>query len=485
MIKNERQYRITRAQVIRFSEALRRLNADAADQSEVHPRLLTVQKEALQSQLSELEADIQEYETLKTGDFAFEKLKGISELPKHMIRARIASGLSQRELADRLGLKEQQIQRYEASDYASASLTRIRAVVSALGVEVDEAFLEDEGNISLEDVLGRVSAIGLEPEFIRKRLFPRGGWHSNPAQEVRVGGSIMVQKAAETLARVFRWSPQKIFGGGKLELESALEGVRFKTAARVNARRVTAYTVYVRYLTFLSIQACSDRPVRPIPTDPTRLRDAIESKYGSVSLVAIVNYLWDLGVVVLPLDDPGVFHGACFRKDGRSVIVLKQKTSSCSRWAFDCLHECWHAGQEPELPERTVLDLDEMSSEGAGKEEETTASRFAGAVLLNGRGQELAKKCLAEAQNDLRRLKAAVKRVAEREAVSVDSLANYLAFRLSVEQGKNWWGTANSLQSMGSPWRDVRNIFFERADFTKLAKPDREILVRALVSWEE
>ncbi len=162
MIRNERQYRITKAQAKRFSEALRRLDAGGADLSEVEPRLLTVQKEALQSQLSDLEAGIQEYETLKAGNFAFEHLKGISELPKQLIRARIASGLSQRDLADRLGLKEQQIQRYEASDYASASFTRIKEVLSALGIEVDDAVLTDEGTISLGDVFGEVSKIGLK-----------------------------------------------------------------------------------------------------------------------------------------------------------------------------------------------------------------------------------------------------------------------------------------------------------------------------------
>ena len=146
MIKNERQYRITKAQAKRFSEALRRLDAGGADQSELHPRLLAVQKEALQSQLSDLEADIREFEALKAGNFAFEQLERISELPRLLIRARIASGLSQRNLADRLGLKEQQIQRYEASDYASASFTRIREVVSALDIEVDDTQLAYEGN---------------------------------------------------------------------------------------------------------------------------------------------------------------------------------------------------------------------------------------------------------------------------------------------------------------------------------------------------
>ena len=485
MIKNERQYRITRAQADRFSEALRSLETEAVHQSALHPRLLSVQKEALQSQLSDLRAEIREYEALKAGNFALGRLKGISELPALLIKGRIASGLSQRDLADRLGLKEQQIQRYEATDYASASFTRIGEVVSALGVQVDEELLAIEGTISLEHVLDRVSALGLAPEFIRKRLLPRRGLNSTPADESQPGESVIARTAAETMAKVFHWSPDQMLAGEGLAPEPALAGVRFKVAGNANFQRVTAYTVYAHYLALLSIQACSDSPLRPIPTDPRTIRVAIESSYGSLSLAAIVNYLWDLGIVVLPLDDPGAFHGACFREDGRNVIVLKQNTSSSSRWAFDCLHECWHAGQEPDLPERTVLEVDEMSSVGPGKEEELTASRFAGAVLLNGRGQELAEKSLAEANNDLRRLKVAAQRVAERESVSVDSLANYLAFRLSEEQGENWWGTANSLQSMDNPWSVVRDVFFERADLTKLAEPDRELLAQALASWED
>ena len=117
----EPKNRITRAQANRFSEAL-------------------------QSQLSDLEAEIQEYEALKAGDFAFGQLKGVAELPRQLIRARIARGLSQRELADRLGLKEQQVQRYEASDYASASFGRIRDELSALGIEGNHTSLADEGN---------------------------------------------------------------------------------------------------------------------------------------------------------------------------------------------------------------------------------------------------------------------------------------------------------------------------------------------------
>ncbi|MBM4258372.1 MAG: helix-turn-helix transcriptional regulator [Deltaproteobacteria bacterium] len=40
----------------------------------------------------------------------------LEELPKTLIQARIAGGLSQEDLATTLGLKPQQIQRYEATE---------------------------------------------------------------------------------------------------------------------------------------------------------------------------------------------------------------------------------------------------------------------------------------------------------------------------------------------------------------------------------
>lgn len=63
-------------------------------------------------------------------------LEAVGDLPKTLIRARIASGITQEGLAHRLGVKTQQIQRYEATEYESASFARIRKVVQALGLRM-------------------------------------------------------------------------------------------------------------------------------------------------------------------------------------------------------------------------------------------------------------------------------------------------------------------------------------------------------------
>ena len=141
MIKNERQYRITKTQADRFSQTLDSLRQRPSETDGVHPLITRSQEDALRSQLADLERELREYESLKAGKFPIDELSVVTELPTVLIKARIAQGLSQKDLAERLGLKEQQIQRYEATDYASASLTRIKEVVSALATETSKPAL--------------------------------------------------------------------------------------------------------------------------------------------------------------------------------------------------------------------------------------------------------------------------------------------------------------------------------------------------------
>ena len=132
MIHNARQYRITKAQVAKFAEALKAFDTRLSAHPGVHPKLIKAQRDALASQLESLNAEINEYEGLRKTRRRQIDLEVVSDLPQALIRARIAAGISQRELALRLGLKEQQIQRYEATKYASASLSRVIEVAQAI-----------------------------------------------------------------------------------------------------------------------------------------------------------------------------------------------------------------------------------------------------------------------------------------------------------------------------------------------------------------
>jgi hypothetical protein len=175
----------------------------------------------------------------------------------------------------------------------------------------------------------------------------------------------------------------------------------------------------------------------------------------------------------------GAFHGAFWRMQGRGVIVLKQQTKSEARWLFDLLHELWHAGEEPDQPERSLLELPETDPDRRDSKEEKHASMYAGNIVLAGRAEELVAIVQKETNGLIPRFKASVQSVAAREGVAAASLANYLAFRLSL-QGQNWWGAASNLQPEGDPWTITRDAFLLRCDLSQLTLTDRELLTRAL-----
>jgi ribosome-binding protein aMBF1 (putative translation factor) len=137
MIKNERQYRITQARAEEFRRAIAKSEQEEASRK-LHPKLRQAQADALRSQLETLERELREYEDLKAGRQKVLTYASFDELPKALVQARIARGWTQKELADRLGLDEQKIQDYEATDYQRASLSRIKEVVRALEIEIRE-----------------------------------------------------------------------------------------------------------------------------------------------------------------------------------------------------------------------------------------------------------------------------------------------------------------------------------------------------------
>ncbi len=130
MIANERQYRISKSEAQKFVASLEKF--DAQPPTNLHPLLVKAQRDALASQLEELQEDILEYETLRNSGQTGLDLQNILELPNALIKARIAVGLTQKQLAERLGLKEQQVQQYESTLYKSANLERVLQVAQVL-----------------------------------------------------------------------------------------------------------------------------------------------------------------------------------------------------------------------------------------------------------------------------------------------------------------------------------------------------------------
>lgn len=135
MITNDVQFRSTKAHLARFDEAFDNLRSSAGKRP---TKLQQLEIDAVAGQADDLRSEIADYERLVAGEvssFEASSLAGVSTL---LIKARIARGWTQRRLADELGVAEQQVQRYEATEYRSASLGRICDIAATLGIDVVE-----------------------------------------------------------------------------------------------------------------------------------------------------------------------------------------------------------------------------------------------------------------------------------------------------------------------------------------------------------
>jgi HTH-type transcriptional regulator / antitoxin HipB len=141
MIQNERQYRITQTKLREFEQELALLNPQDLT---VHPRQIIGWTNSLNIIIGGLKQEIAEYEQLKSGNVLTFVLGSIEDLPTILIKARIAAGLTQKDLAEKIGIQEQQIQRYEANHYGSASFDRLRTIATALKVEITQAVMQLE-----------------------------------------------------------------------------------------------------------------------------------------------------------------------------------------------------------------------------------------------------------------------------------------------------------------------------------------------------
>ncbi len=126
MIQNELQYRVTKARMNGFVDTRNQLDSETLPK-----RARAVRTAALDSLIEELQTDLTAFEMLRDRS-EIPDFTDLEHLADDLIRARIAAGLTHAGLAERLGMKPQQIQRYESTRYASASLSRVLEVARAI-----------------------------------------------------------------------------------------------------------------------------------------------------------------------------------------------------------------------------------------------------------------------------------------------------------------------------------------------------------------
>ena len=123
MIKNDAQRERTAAQLDGFKQAL----AKVAD--EKPGKRSAAIRGSYEGMIRQLKDELGEYDQLKSGKVRIPKVDRLDQIARFVVKLRIAKGVSQTELAQRLGVSKQVISRYEESDHQTVGIGRLQEIL--------------------------------------------------------------------------------------------------------------------------------------------------------------------------------------------------------------------------------------------------------------------------------------------------------------------------------------------------------------------
>lgn len=133
MIHSEKEYKEAVERIRQEKDRLARQKSELKTLGLSPPEI----KRALDPMVSfhqQLEEELRGYERLRRGEFdEMSNLRGLGQL---LVSLRIARGLTQRQLAEKLDVHETQVSRDERNEYRGVTVERAARILEALGVDV-------------------------------------------------------------------------------------------------------------------------------------------------------------------------------------------------------------------------------------------------------------------------------------------------------------------------------------------------------------
>lgn len=129
MIKSDAQRDRTQAQIEGFRKAL------VQSEQQTSGKRSAAVRASYESMIRQLEDELREYDHLMTGDLKLPKIDRLDLIAPFIAKLRIAKGVSQTELARRLGVSKQIVSRYEENDYQTVGIARLQEILDAIGIK--------------------------------------------------------------------------------------------------------------------------------------------------------------------------------------------------------------------------------------------------------------------------------------------------------------------------------------------------------------
>lgn len=131
MIKSDTQRERTVAQIEGFRQALEKVDR------EMTGKRAAAVRGSYEGMVRQLEGELQEYDELKSGKLTLPNVERLDQIAPFIAKIRIAKGVSQTELAHRLGISKQVVSRYEETEYQTVAIARLQKILDAIGIKAN------------------------------------------------------------------------------------------------------------------------------------------------------------------------------------------------------------------------------------------------------------------------------------------------------------------------------------------------------------
>lgn len=309
--------------------------------------------------LEELERDIDEYLSLTTGKIKDFHASSLPDLPKTLVRARIARRLSVAAFARLLGITERTLLELEDSGYRNASFDLLQSAAAHLDVDVSHI---------RELAVAKSVATPVWNEFPIKEMYKRG-WFED------FGGSLVEAKkaAADLVPNFFRMA-------GTNYAMAAMHRKSTRAAAAIPEQSLLAWEARVTFL--------AERGRPPVRFNRENISAAWLKSLVSASVFddgprRAIGILREIGIALVfepHLEHTHLDGAAIMKGDDLAVVALTLRHDRIDNFWFTLMHEIAHLALHFKTGEASAI-FDDNDSE-ATTDVEREADAFAGSALI-------------------------------------------------------------------------------------------------------
>lgn len=134
MIKNKRQYEYTKKKLYEFKQDLKTIRKKYFS----NKNKVDLLSQGYVEHVVHLKSEIEEYEKMKKTPLPkVLRAHNVSEISHHLVRLRLARGITQAGLAARIKCKQSDISRMEREDYQGYTINQLKKIAAGLDAKIE------------------------------------------------------------------------------------------------------------------------------------------------------------------------------------------------------------------------------------------------------------------------------------------------------------------------------------------------------------